>query len=55
MATGNEIDEQLCTPLPEVPEGTELSRDFLDRCRREKFDQGELDEPERDCLELVNS
>ena len=53
VATGNEIDEKLCTPLPEVPEGMELTKDFLDRCRRDKFDQGGLDEAEKDCLERV--
>ena len=35
-AVGNQIDAELCTPLPDVPDGTKITPEFLEACRRAK-------------------
>ena len=50
---GNQIDAELCTPLPDVPDGTKITPEFLEACRRAKAGLDQLEGEELRALEAA--
>ena len=49
-AVGNEIDPEMCMPLPENPEGLTVTEEFLHKVRMDKHITPDFDDSERAAM-----